>query len=136
MNGLMEGYTVAMNNKEVQPMEWKRARVSGKRQVTIPQKMYEQTGIKDEVEFAVQGNQILLRPVREYPENDHFADLILADLIEDGYEGNELLTKFREKQEALRDAVNDLIKESGDAAGHFDKENDQTKELFGDVMKN
>lgn len=32
------------------------ARVSQKRQVTIPQKLYEQAGIKDEVEFCLQGS--------------------------------------------------------------------------------
>lgn len=66
----------------MQAMEWKRARVSQKRQVTIPLKLFEQLGIKDEVEFALKGNTILMRPVRENPGSDHFADLILADLIQ------------------------------------------------------
>ncbi|GBF73431.1 hypothetical protein PA598K_01720 [Paenibacillus sp. 598K] len=33
--------------------------------------------------------------------NDQYSDLILADLIKAGYEGDELLAKFREKQTAL-----------------------------------
>ncbi|NMO94526.1 hypothetical protein [Paenibacillus lemnae] len=53
---------------------------------------------------------ILIRPVREEAGGDHFADLILADLIKDGYEGDELLAKFREQQAALRGAVkNEMI---------------------------
>lgn len=36
-------------------MEWKRARVSQKRQVTIPLKFFEQAGIKDEVELCIKG---------------------------------------------------------------------------------
>ncbi|WP_197260196.1 AbrB/MazE/SpoVT family DNA-binding domain-containing protein [Paenibacillus dendritiformis] len=44
---------MAISNEAVERMEWKRARVSQKRQVTIPQKFYEQAGIKDEVEFCL-----------------------------------------------------------------------------------
>lgn len=115
---------------------WKRARVSSKRQVTIPQKLYEQAGIKDEVEFSIQDNQIILRPIREPNENEQFADLILADLIEQGLTGQELLSNFRQKQKELRGAVTHLIKDSEKAAKHFDKNaKDETDELFGDLME-
>ncbi|MGV7118100.1 AbrB/MazE/SpoVT family DNA-binding domain-containing protein [Paenibacillus kyungheensis] len=115
---------------------WKRARVSSKRQVTIPQKLYEQAGIKDEVEFSIQDNQIILRPIREPSENEQFADLILADLIDQGLTGQELLATFRQKQKELRRAVTNLIKDSEKAAKHFDKNaNDETDELFGDLME-
>lgn len=115
---------------------WKRARVSSKRQVTIPQKLYEQVGIKDEVEFSIQNNQIVLRPIREPNENEQFADLILADLIDQGLTGQELLATFRQKQKELRGAVTNLIKDSEKAAKHFDKNaTDETHELFGDLME-
>lgn len=115
---------------------WKRARVSSKRQVTIPQKLYEQAGIKDEVEFSIQDNQIILRPIREPNENEQFADLILADLIEQGLTGQELLSTFRQKQKELRGAVAHLIKDSEKAAKYFDKNaTDETHELFGDLME-
>ncbi|QCT02827.1 hypothetical protein E6C60_2112 [Paenibacillus algicola] len=65
--------------------------------------------------------------------SDHFSDMILADLIQEGYEGKELLGKFREKQTALRGAVQHLITESGDAARQYKKDS-QTEELFTDVM--
>ncbi|MBO2942971.1 hypothetical protein JJQ72_03125 [Paenibacillus sp. F411] len=122
-----------MNHKDVSAMEWRRGRVSGKRQVTIPQKLFEQLGIKDEVEFSVKDQCILIRPVREDMGSDHFSDMILADLIQEGYEGKELLGKFREKQTALRGAVQHLITESGDAARQYKKDS-QTEELFTDVM--
>ena len=114
-------------------MEWKRARVSQKRQVTIPQKLFEEAGIKDEVEFGIKGNNIIMRPVRENAGNDYFADLILADLIQEGYAGSELLSKFREKQSELHTAVKNLIAESGEAARNFNGV-DETEALFGDVM--
>lgn len=122
-------------NEAVERVEWKRARVSQKRQVTIPQKLYEQAGIKDEVEFGIKGNHIIIRPIREHVANDYFSDLILADLIEEGYKDQELLQKFREKQAELHGAVKTLIAESEEAARNYQTGDDETDELFGDVME-
>lgn len=125
---------MAMINEAVQPLEWKRARVSVKRQVTIPQKLFEQAGIKDEVEFSIKGNYIIMRPVRDVG-TDYFADLILEDLIKEGYSGEELLEKFRERQMHFRVAVKDLIAESAETARTFTGVgDDETEEIFGDVM--
>lgn len=124
---------MVMDHKDVLAMEWKRGRVSGKRQITIPQKFFEQVGIQNEVEFSVKDQYILIRPVKEHANSDQYADLILADLIKEGYQGDELLAKFREKQTGLREAVQHLIHESHKAAQQRDND-DQTQELFGDVM--
>ncbi|WP_274653796.1 AbrB/MazE/SpoVT family DNA-binding domain-containing protein [Paenibacillus humicola] len=124
---------MAIAHEAVERMEWRRARVSQKRQVTIPQKLFEQAGIKDEVEFSIKGNNIIMRPVRENMGSDYFADLILADLIKEGYTGEELLAKFREKQGELHAAVKQLIADSEEAARNFNGVN-ETEELFGDVM--
>ncbi len=124
---------MAMDHKDVLAMEWKRGRVSGKRQITIPQKFFEQVGIQNEVEFSVKDQYILIRPVKELTNSDQYSDLILADLIKEGYQGDELLAKFREKQTALRSAVQHLIHESHKAAQQRSND-DQTQELFGDVM--
>ncbi|MGN7454377.1 AbrB/MazE/SpoVT family DNA-binding domain-containing protein [Paenibacillus pasadenensis] len=125
---------MAIANEVMNGMEWKRARVSPKRQVTIPQKLFEQAGIQDEVEFSIKGSHIIIRPVREQAGNDYYADLILADLIQEGYVGSELLSKFREKQQALKAAVKTMISESQDAARHFEG-SDRTEAIFGDVME-
>lgn len=115
---------------------WKRGRVSPKRQVTIPQKLFEQAGIKEEVEFGIKGNHIIIRPVREHVGNDYFADLILADLIQDGFTGEQLLNKFREKQNEFHTAIKNLLAESVETARNFRRAgNDETEELFGDVME-
>ncbi|WP_281883682.1 AbrB/MazE/SpoVT family DNA-binding domain-containing protein [Paenibacillus sp. YYML68] len=127
---------MATVNEAVERMEWKRARVSQKRQVTIPQKLFEQAGIKDEVEFGIKGNHIIMRPVREHTGSDYFADLILADLIKEGYTGEQLLAKFREKQAELQVAVQQLIAESADVARSYrGTGEDETKKLFGDVIE-
>lgn len=114
--------------------EWKRARVSQKRQVTIPLRFFEQAGIKDEVEFTIKGNYIMMRPVHNVG-NDYFSDLILADLIHEGYSGEELLRVFRERQEQLRGAIKGLITESSEVARSYSGTgDDQTEEIFGDIM--
>ncbi len=124
---------MSINRQELIGAEWKRGRVSGKRQITIPQKFFEQLQIKDEVEFSVQDNVIVIRPVREQAGNDQFADLILADLIKEGFAGEKLLAEFRKRQAALPKAVQRIIADSKQAA--LDHKKDQTEELFGDVME-
>jgi bifunctional DNA-binding transcriptional regulator/antitoxin component of YhaV-PrlF toxin-antitoxin module len=124
----------AAAHKAVEHVEWRRAKVSSKRQVTIPQRFFEEAGIKDEVEFGLRGNHIIIRPVRENVGND-FADLILADLIKEGYVGEELLVKFRERQAELRHAAKDMIAEAQEAARKLKGSgDDQMNELFGDIM--
>lgn len=126
---------MAIADEAVGRMEWKRARVSPKRQVTIPQKLFEQAGIKDEVEFGIRGNHIIMRPVREHVGNDYFADLILADLIKEGFTGEQLLEKFRQKQGELHVAIKKLIAESDKTARSFKGTgDDETEDIFGDVM--
>ncbi|MDO3408398.1 AbrB/MazE/SpoVT family DNA-binding domain-containing protein [Saccharibacillus sp. CPCC 101409] len=119
---------------KLEPIEWKRARVSSKRQITIPQKFYEQLKIQDEVEIGVKDQMLVLRPMRERRDGDDYADLILADLLDEGYTDKEdLLRKFRERQTMLRGAVGYLIAESREAAQHYKAGTDETAELFGDV---
>ncbi|KIL36326.1 hypothetical protein SD71_08700 [Cohnella kolymensis] len=126
---------MAVAHEAVKHVEWKRARVSKQRQVTIPLKFFEQAGIKDEVEIGLQGQSIVMRPVRDNVGSDHFADLILQDLIAEGFSGMELLEKFRERQADIRHAARGLLAEAQEAArNHKGTGDDQMKELFGDVM--
>lgn len=45
-----------------------------------------------------------------------FAEQILADLIEQGYSGNELLQQFKRVQSQVRPAVENMMKEAKKAA--------------------
>lgn len=76
-------------------MERKIISVSGKRQVTIPQKYFEALGFGNEAECILQKNSIIIRPIRENATSE-FSEQILADLIAQGLSGQELLTKFKE----------------------------------------
>lgn len=126
---------MVITHKAVEHVEWKRARVSSKRQVTIPQKFFEEAGIEDEVEFGLRGNNIIIRPVRVNKGGDQFADLILADLIKEGCPVDQLVEKLRERQAEIQNAAKNLIEEAQEAARNtLDTGDDQLQKLFGDVM--
>lgn len=92
-------------------MERKTIRISNKRQITIPQKFFEQLGFKDEAECVLQGSELVIRPVNRQ-NGGEFAEQILADLIKDGYAGDELLEQFKLAQRRVRPAVEKLIDEA------------------------
>jgi len=92
----------------------KRISVSKKRQITIPVEFYNSVGIEKEVECYVQNNSIVIRPVRE--SSGEFDEQILADLIAQGFSGQELLDKFKETRRQIRPAVERLLDEARLAA--------------------
>ena len=89
-------------------MERKIISVSVKRQLTIPQKYFDALGFSKEAECIMQDDGLLIRPVRIAGGSD-FAEQILSDLISQGYEGQELLEKFKEYTKAVRPAVTMLL---------------------------
>lgn len=80
---------VAMNRKTI--------KISEKRQITIPQKYYEELGFTNEAECLMRGNEIVLRPVKTVSGGE-FAEQILADLIAKGLSNDELLAAFKAEQ--------------------------------------
>ena len=82
----------------------------------------------------MQGQNIIIRPIRQSTGSDHFAEQILAELIANGCPQEELLESF-ERQTEIRHAAKDLLAEAQVAARQFKGTGDeQMKELFGDVM--
>ncbi len=110
-------------------MERKTIRISEKRQLTIPQKFFEQLGFSSEAECILRGNEIVLRPVRENAGGE-FAEQILADLISQGFSGKELLEEFKKAQKKVRPAVEALILEAEQAA-HGETESYSYEDIFG-----
>lgn len=95
-------------------MERKVISISVKRQLTIPQKYYEELGFNNEAECIVKDGGIFIRPV--HTENNYFSEEILADLIEQGLSGQELLAEFKESVKKVRPAVQKLINEADELA--------------------
>ncbi len=97
------------------PMEIKKVSISAKRQITIPQKFYTMLGFGEEAECVVRGNELVIRPVKEQAGGE-FAEQILADLISQGYSGEELLKRFKKMQREIRPAVENMLAEAKKAA--------------------
>ena len=92
-------------------MESKKVSISSKRQITIPQKFFTLLGFNTEAECIMRGHELVLRPVKENTSGE-FAEQILADLIRQGYSGEELLEKFKQTQRKIRPAVEAMLAEA------------------------
>lgn len=82
--------------------------ISSKRQITIPQKFYQLLGFGDEAECVVRDNALIIRPVKAVSDGV-FAEQILAELIAQGFSGQELLCEFKKKQAQVRLAVEAML---------------------------
>lgn len=96
-------------------MEIKKVSISSKRQITIPQKFFAMLGFGTEAECIVRGNELVIRPVKSNSGGE-FAEQILADLIAEGYSGDELLERFKKAQKEVRPAVEQLLMDAEKAA--------------------
>ena len=76
-------------------LERKMISISVKRQLTIPLKFFNALGFSNEAECILQEDGLLIRPLRAAVSTEQ-SELILADLISQGYEGQQLLQKFKE----------------------------------------
>ena len=111
------------------PMNRKTMRISEKRQLTIPQKFFEALGFSTEAECILRGNEIVLRPVREQGGGE-FAEQILADLIAQGFSGDQLLTEFKKMQRKVRPAVEAMLTQAEQAA-RGESESSSYEDVFG-----
>lgn len=92
-------------------MERKIISVSNKRQVTIPLKFFEELGFGSEAECILQNNSIVIRPIYANTGGE-FSEQILADLINQGLSGQELLATFKEMSQKVAPAVEKLLSEA------------------------
>ncbi len=72
-------------------------------------------GFDTEAECILRGNELILRPVK-VNSGGEFAEQILADLIKQGYNGEELLERFKKAQQEIRPAVESMLEEAGKTA--------------------
>ena len=118
--------SIVLKGKSV---ERKTIRISEKRQITIPQKFFQQLGFESEAECSMEGDALVIRPV--YRGNSgEFAEEILADLIAQGYSGDALLMAFKSEQRKIRPAVERMIEEA-DALAESEYHGVSLNDLFG-----
>lgn len=97
--------------------------ISSKNQITIPSKIMEFLGFGKEAKIRTDGNSLIITPVRE--DNFNFSDLILEDLIKEGYEGENLLKEFKLRTGKIKPALDKIIKEA-------EISTTTTQDIFGD----
>lgn len=89
----------------------KRISVSSKRQITIPKEFYENLNISEEVLCEVVDGALIIKPVQEVVD---FSEFILRDLVNEGYQGEELLHEFTHRKSQIRPALSQMIAENRD----------------------
>ena len=109
--------------------EQKRVSISSKRQFTIPQKFYSELGFDRDAICTMADGMLILQPA-SHISGGEFAENILAELIDEGYSGQELLNEFKERQAKIRPAVEVLLEKARDAA-HGKGEYATYDEIFG-----
>ena len=103
--------------------------ISEKRQITIPQKFFKKLNFTDEAECLLRGSEIVIRPTnREYMED--YSDLILSDLIKEGYSGDELIKEFKARRENIKKAVQYILNDAN-RVSDGDAEYMTLEEVFG-----
>ena len=103
--------------------------MTGRRQVTIPLRFYERLRFGKEVECVLTDDAILLRPLSDV--DDGFTMEILKDLVAQGIQGEELLTKFSEQRQKINRAIGILVNEADEiAAGK--RKGATTEDIFGE----
>ena len=111
-------------------MERKTIRISSKRQVTIPQRYFERLGFGEEAECILRGDELVIRPVKAQSGGE-LSEQILADLIAQGYSGEQLLEQFKSEQKKVRPAVERMIEEA-DTLAASGQSGPSLDELFGE----
>jgi len=95
---------------KIAPKAKKRIVVSQKRQITIPIEFFNAVGMDREVECYLENDTIVIRPVAV--GEGEFDEQILADLINKGISGPELLAQFKIARRRVRPAVERLLSEA------------------------
>lgn len=85
--------------------------ISSKRQITIPQEFYQTLGFEDKAECIMQGDKLIIRPVKADLSGE-FAEEILSELIQEGYSGEKLLSEFKSRRKKVRPAIKNMLTEA------------------------
>lgn len=108
-------------------------RISSKRQITIPAKMYKKKGFSEYAWIEETEEGLLIKPV---PVEDEDVSLyVLRRLVEEGFEGEELIERYKEAcprvvkfHELLNRAENEVLQ--GDFAP-FDEMQTRLRSRYG-----
>ena len=89
----------------------KKVTITSKRQFTIPQEFYTQLGFESKAICTMGDGFLVIQPVKS-DLNGEFSEEILADLIVEGYSGEELLIEFKKRRSNLKRGIEGILKEA------------------------
>ena len=119
-----------MNPTKSKKGDQKRVTITSKRQFTIPQKFFSELGFGKEAICTMGDGMLIIEPAD--PQSvEEFSEQILADLIAEGYSGDELLIEFKSRRKKIRPAVEALLEAAQDAAAGKGDYSDY-QDIFGD----
>lgn len=105
-------------------MERLRLKISPKGQITIPRRLRESLFSGDYVYLCLEDDRAVLEPVSLIEE---FDDLIVRDVLREGYAGEEAVAKVREKKLAL---LRTLDRELRDSVAEANRDWDERKSVL------
>lgn len=85
-----------MNNQIIKS---KKIKISGQRHLVIPKEYYDALGIGEEVTIELHEGQLVIKPVVKVDED--FAENLLEELIAAGFNGEELVAKFKDVKQMV-----------------------------------
>lgn len=91
------------------PKKVKRVSVSSKRQISIPKEFYDTLGFGEELQVELHANSLVLKRIND--NFDDFSSDILKDLVDQGYQGDELVKEFEARKSKVPYAMNKLFDE-------------------------
>lgn len=106
-----KGGNKKMRNYDFERNKKKRVSISKQRQISIPKEFYDALGLENEAMVEYVGNAIVIRP----PATEiDFSKQILEDLVQEGYEGQELVEEFARRKANIKPAIQRLVQEAKD----------------------
>lgn len=124
--------SIALNKRNMKEMESKIIKISSKKQITIPQAYFEKIGFSEHAECILRDNELVVRPLRV--DSDDYSDLILEDLIQQGLNGEQLLSEFRKLKGKMRVAAQSMLDDAIAQAKADVRDPEKVhKEIFSDV---
>lgn len=113
----------------------RRLKVSSKRQITIPVDVYQRHGFTEYALLTETENGFTIQPLDVEDGDDELTVMLLRYLIEQGYDGEELIDKFQEVKPSFF-SIHKAIQRSEEdiAAGRvhdFDEMMKELKERYG-----
>ena len=124
--------SITLSKEGLTDMESRIIRISSKKQITIPQVFYEKLGLGREAECILRGDELIIRRLDK--ANDDYSDLILQDLVQQGYGGDELVKEFRKRKTGIREAAQKLVDDAVSFAKKDTRDGESIHEdIFSDV---